>query len=126
MDKVKKIERLEKRVVSEEGEIKKLEEKISQKEDRILKSQSMLLKTMGGVKVAFGAAPAYHAKFVRLGIVKRFGKHKLLYSFVTLVSVILIWTGLQTFINKTPGISNPLISIAIGLLIVWVIDRELV
>lgn len=115
VDRVDEIKRLEKRVISEEDQIEKLEEKIVEKEDKILDNQNQSLKLS-----------TFHPKFIRSGLIKRFEKHKVLYSFVTLVSVVLIWSGLQTFITKTPAISNPIISISLGLLIVWFVDRELV
>lgn len=119
MDRLKRIEDLENRLLAEEKKIEASEKRIERGEKQILKRESRELTILGTIANIRG-------KFVQSRFGQRFRRHKILYSFITLVSVIMIWTGVQAFITKAPGISNPLISIPLGLLIVWIIDRELV
>lgn len=119
MDRLARLENLEKKVLKEEKKIERAEVRIESEEKAILRRESRELSLLSGFGLIKG-------KFVQSRFASRFKKHKVLYSFITLVSVIMIWTGVQAFITKAPGISNPLISIPLGLLIVWIIDRELV
>lgn len=125
MNKVSEISKLEKKIIAEEEEIKRLEKKIDSKEDKILSTQGEILNTTGGLKLIGNSFSKYQTKFIHSGFVKRLSKHKILYSFITLLSIILIWSGIQNFLATVPFIHNPLVSISLGVLIVWIIDREL-
>jgi len=125
MDRLTEVKNLERKIISKEVEIEKLETEILSEEHKILKTENKISKLAKLLAASISKFPAYHLNILRFRVVQRFNKHKVLYSFVTLLSIVLIWTGLQTFITKTPGISNPLIAIPAGLLIVWIIDREL-
>lgn len=125
MDRLTEVKNLEKKIISKETEIEKLEGEILSEEHKIIKTENKISKLAKLLAVSISKFPASRVNVLRLRVVQRFNKHKVLYSFVTLLSIVLIWTGLQTFITKTPGISNPLIAIPAGLLIVWIIDREL-
>lgn len=123
MDRLTKVKNLEKKIISEEAQIEDLEGEIITQEKHILKSENKIISISNIISNTLGKLSNIH--IFRSNLIKRFNRHKVLYSFITLVSIVLIWTGLQTFIIKTPGISNPLIAIPAGLLIVWIIDREL-
>ena len=125
MDKTSDIGNLEKKIINEEEEIKGLEKKINSKEEKILTNEDNILKSTGSLKFIGGGVGKYQAKLIRSGFVNRLSKHKILYSFITLFSVILIWSGIQNFLASVPLVHNPLISIGLGVLIVWIIDREL-
>lgn len=103
---------LERKIIDEESEIKTLEEKINLKEDKILLKEE-------------GVVSKYPTRFLRSKFLKRLNKHKIVYSFITLLSIILIWSGIQNFLAGVPVIHNPLISIALGITIVWIVDKEL-
>ncbi len=122
-DKSEQIEKLEERIISEEDEIKNLEKKIESKEDRILKSHSRVLKMVGGFNFLFGRDTNYHVKFIKSGFIKRFNKHRLIYGLTSIISVVLIWRGVWLLADSSPGISNPIISIVLGVFILWLIDR---
>lgn len=122
-DKSNQIERLEEKIISEEEDIKNLEKKIEAKEDKILKSHTKVFKMTGFLNFLFGGDSKYHAKFIKSGFVRRFNKHRLIYGLTTIVSVVLIWRGVWQLADATPGISNPIVSIALGLFILWFIDR---
>ncbi|MEK7573240.1 MAG: hypothetical protein AAB531_02330 [Patescibacteria group bacterium] len=115
MDKTEEITKLEKRIISEEEEIKQVERKINAKEEKILAQEGKILKSTNNLKL----------KLLHSGFIKRLNKHKILYSFITLISIILIWSGIQRFLSTVPVINNPLVSISLGVLIVWIIDKEL-
>lgn len=125
MGETSEIANLERKIIAEEEEIKKLEKKIDSKEGRILDTQGKILQSTGGLKLIGSSVSKYQAKLIHSGFLKRLNKHKILYSFITLVSVVLIWSGIQNFLASVPIIHNPLVSIALGVLIVWIIDREL-
>lgn len=125
IEKLTEVKDLERKIIIKEAEIEKIEGKILSEEHKIIKTENKISKLAKLLAASIKNFPAYHVNVLRLKVVKRFNKHKVLYSFVTLLSIVLIWTGLQTFITRTPGISNPLIAIPAGLLIVWIIDREL-
>ena len=106
---------LEKRIIAKEDEIKDLERKINSKEEKILSEEERILKSTENFKL----------KIIHSNFIKRLNKHKVVYSFITLVSIILIWTGIQNFLTTVPFFHNPLVSISLGILIVLIIDREL-
>lgn len=122
-DKSEQIEKLEEKIISEEDEIESLERKIETKEDKILKSHDKVFKMVGGFNFLFGGDTKYHAKFIKSGFIKRFNKHRLIYGLTSIVSVVLIWRGVWQLADLTPGISNPIISIALGIFVLWFIDR---
>lgn len=122
-DKSDQIEKLEEKIILEEEEIKGLEEKIEAKEDKILKSHDKVFKMAGGLNFLFGGDSKYHVKFIKSGFIKRFNRHRLIYGLTTIVSVVLIWRGIWHLADSTPGISNPIVSILLGLFILWFIDR---
>lgn len=122
-DKEEQIEKLEEKIISEEDEIKSLEHKIEVKEDKILKSHDRVFKMVGGLNFLFGGDAKYHAKFIKSGFIKRFNKHKLIYGLTSIISIVLIWRGVWHLADSTPGISNPIVSILLGLFILWFIDR---
>lgn len=122
-EKEEQIEKLEEKIISEEDEIKNLERKIEVKEDKILKGHGKVFKLAGGINFLFGGDSKYHAKFIKSGFIKRFNKHKLIYGLTSIVSIVLIWRGVWHLADLTPGISNPIISILLGLFILWFIDR---
>ena len=119
------IKNLERKIIEEEDEIKDLEKRIDRKEEQILNAQSKILKSTGKLELIGTSFTKYQAKIIHSGFVKRLNKHKILYSFITLISVILIWSGIQAFLATVPFVKNPLVSIGLGILIVWIIDREL-
>jgi hypothetical protein len=121
-DKTQEVEKLEKEIIHEEGEIKRVEKRIDDKEQKILAEEGKILKKTSGLNI-FGGN--FQAKVLHSRFVQRLSKHKILYSFITLVSIILIWSGIQEFLKTVPVIGNPIVSIVLGVVIVWVIDREL-
>lgn len=125
MDIKSDIASLEKKVLAEEEEIEKLEKKIDSKEGRILATQDKILRSTGSLKLLGTGLSKYQAKLIHSKFLKRLNKHKILYSFITLLAVILIWYGIQNLLTTIPIIHNPIIAIVLGVLIVWFIDKEL-
>jgi hypothetical protein len=125
MDKVTKIEDLEKKIINEEEEIKEVERRIDAKEEKILATENNILKVNRGLKFIGSGINKYQGKLIRSGFIARLSKHKILYSFITLLSIVLIWSGIQNFLASVPLIHNPLVSIVLGIIIVWIIDKEL-
>ncbi len=125
MDSKSDIASLEKKVLAEEDEIEKLEKRIDAKEESILDKEDKLIQTTEKLKKQGGGFSKYQAKLLHSKFLNRLNKHKILYSFITLLSVILIWYGIQTLLATIPLIHNPIIAIILGVLIVWIIDKEL-
>lgn len=124
MDESTNIPKLEK-IIEEEKQIEELEKKIDSKEERILAKEDQLVQTERKLKLNSGSFSRYQAKLLHSKFLNRLNKHKILYSFITLVSVVLIWYGIQNLLVTIPFIHNPIIAIILGILIVWFIDKEL-
>ncbi len=125
MDKTPDIAKLEKKIIDEEEKIEELEKKIDSKEGRILATQDKILRSTGSLKLVGSGLSKYQAKLLHSKFLKRLNKHKILYSFITLLAVILIWYGIQNLLATIPFIHQPIIAIILGVLIVWFIDKEL-
>ncbi len=121
----KDLEQLEEKILSEEKAIENLEETINTKEEKILAIQDKMLTTTGNLKILGTDFSKYKAKLLHSQFLKRLNDHKILYSFITLLSVILIWYGIQNLLSSVPIINNPIVAIVLGVLVVWVIDKEL-
>lgn len=51
--------------------------------------------------------------------IKRFRiHHKIIFSLIGVVGIILVWRGVWTFVDETPFFNTPAISIILGLLLV--------
>lgn len=125
MDKAPNTPELEKKIFEKEENIEKLEKRIDAKEESILDKEDKLMHTAEELKKQHGGFSNYQAKVLHSKFLNRLNKHKILYSFITLISVILIWYGIQNLLTTIPFIHNPIIAIILGVLIVWFIDKEL-
>jgi len=103
-----KIDKYREEIEEEEQEIEHLENKISSEEDQIL-------------KVKGKGYPKARALF-RTGFLRRFARHKLLYSLTVVAAVVLVWRGMWGLADMTPGLSNPIVSIVLGVFIIWLVD----
>lgn len=56
-------------------------------------------------------------------LVKRLQRHKLLFPLIVGVGVVLVWRGLWELFDVTPIISYSFISLALGIVILWAINR---
>ncbi len=118
----KKIESYEKQLVEQEKEIISLEKKIEKKEDEIIKVEKKIFSLLGGLRFFLNGISKSEASFLRTGFLRRFSRHKLLYFLTIVVSVVLIWRGIWSIADSTPGIANPIVSILAGIAILWIID----
>lgn len=119
------IEQKEKQIVAEEKKIEEAEQRISQEEKRILAAEQTILKsTRPGIKSLFrGKLTPPERYFVKQRIIKRFAKHKFLFSLLFTVGVVLVWRGIWHTADALPVVSVSAVSLGTGLFILWVIDR---
>lgn len=117
-----KIEKYEGEIIEEEKEIISLEKEIEKKEDEIVAVEGRIFKMLGGLRFFLNGISKYEASFLRTGFVRRFSRHKLIYILTIVISVVLIWRGIWSIADETPGIANPIVSIVAGIAILWIID----
>lgn len=116
------VEQFEKKIFKEEKEIVALEKKIEDREDEIVKAEGQIFKVLGGLRFFLNGISKYEAFFLRSGFARRFSRHKLLYALTTVTSIVLVWRGVWSIADKTPGIANPIVSIVSGIALLWIID----
>ena len=56
-------------------------------------------------------------------LVSKLQRHKLLFPLIVGIGVILVWRGLWELFDVTPIISYSFISLALGIVILWTINR---
>lgn len=119
------IEEKERQIVAEEKKIEAAEERITQEEKRILSSEQAILRsTRPGIKSLFrGKLTPPERYFVKQRIIKRFAKHKFLFSLLFTIGVVLVWRGIWHTADVTPLLSISVVSLGVGLFILWAIDR---
>lgn len=113
----------ESEILEKEKEISQLERKIEEKEEKILATEKKIFNAVGGLKFISDGISKFEAKFLRFSLVKKFHKHKTIYSIVTLFSIVMIWKGIWDLVDNAPGISSPLVSILLGITILWFTDK---
>jgi len=114
---------LSKKIFSEEKKLEKLENSIYKRENRILRLETKIYSKITSLKILKSGLSKAEAKILHSGFVIRFSKHKIVYSLTTFVSVVLLWNGITRLIDKTPGLSNPLTTIFVGIAILILVDK---
>lgn len=123
------VEEKEQRILAEEKKIEEAEKHIEKEEQRILHAEQSILKSnKKGLRSFFTedlSPPERY--FLRQRLLKRFAEHKLIFSLIFTIGVVLVWRGIwhAADIVFTPEnyLISAALSFAVGLLILWLIDR---
>lgn len=116
---LEKISEKEKQIVTEEKKITKQTEKLlemkpvmqalAQKEETIAVEEEKIVNS--------------ELNFFQRFFVSRAKKHKILFQLIILLGVVLVWRGLWDLFDQIPVISSALISIVVGLFLLWLFNR---
>lgn len=98
---------VEGKIVQEEKKIEVEEKKIEHEEEQIVDLEKTI-KTADKARFAF---------------IKKFAKHKFLYSLVAGTGVVLVWRGLWDISETIPGLESSVVALIVGLGIIWVLEK---
>lgn len=123
MSNLRKIERLEKKILKEEKRILKLESKILKASKNIHEAQENFLGPKGMMSLFARGFSKWEAKFIQNKAIKKVIKYKFLYTFLTLVGVVLMWSGLWSLLEHTPILGNKWVSLITGAILLIFLKR---
>lgn len=120
-----KIEQKEKQILEEERKIEAAEERIAHEEKHILSAEQAILKSnrSGFSSIFRGGLDPTERYFLRKRVIKRFARHKLLFSLLVTIGVVLVWRGIWHTADALPIISLSLVSFVVGIAVLWLIDQ---
>lgn len=128
MDNLKKLKTEEKKIFKEAERIEEAEERIKKEEKQILSAEETILKNFKGkpsfwstlVDATLTRREAYFLKAVFVG---RLVRHKFLFTLIITAAVVLIWRGVWLLADETPILSYAVVSLALGVAILWLVKR---
>lgn len=102
----------EKKILVEEGQILRKEQQIEEvlegKEFKTLLENGEALKDLNSV---------------RKRIIRRIAKHRFIFTLIVSTAIVLVWRGIWEISSIIPVLSQSIVALAIGLLILWLIER---
>lgn len=116
----------EQHILAAEEKIEQAEAHIEAEEKKIEKVELAILENSknNGMRSIFdGELTAPERYFVRMRFVRKLAKHKLLFSLLATVGVVLVWRGIWHTVDSLPIISAAIISLLAGIAILWLIGR---
>lgn len=115
----KEILEQEKRIERAEANIEREEKRIEHVEREILRHKRLSLRTIFTPDLT-----PQERYFVHRRILKRFAKHKIIFSLLLTTGVVLVWRGIWHTADELPIISISLVSLGVGLAILWLVNRD--
>lgn len=100
----------ERRILAEEKKIKQTEEKILKAEERI------------EATLAEGNKVVKDFRSLRDNLARRISRHKFIYTLLISLGIVMVWRGLWE--TTESFISSAFISLALGLILLWVIKKH--
>lgn len=107
--------------MSDIEEIKKVEreeEKILVEEKKMAKEEGKLLNETIDLQKTFKDATKMRMSFLR-----KFAKHKFLFSLIGGIGVVLVWRGLWDLSETIPGLESSAVALVVGLGIIWLLEK---
>lgn len=126
-DNLNKIKLEEDKILKEAEKIEEAEEKIKAEEKKIADSQEEILKNSKNNKSSiFGVDEGLtqrELQIFRLLFIKKLTKHKLISALMVITATVLIWRGIWHTIDDTPILSYSLVSLGVGILLLWILRK---
>lgn len=126
LQKIKHLEQVEKQLLAEEKRIQEAEERIRLEEERILDSERLIVKAIKDkplTSIITISGSKKRLEFVRMRVLRKIAKHKLLFAIIVTVTFVLIWRGTWGVIDELPILSIPIVSLLVGVLLVWLLRK---
>lgn len=110
-----------KRIISEEKKIEHEEAKILL-EERKIENEEREVKAEEG-KIVSIEKTIREATKMRLGFLRKFAKHKFIFSMIAGTGVVLVWRGLWDISETIPGLESSVVALIVGIGILWFLER---
>lgn len=123
---LKKVEEIEEQIFRKEEEIKKTEDHIREDEKRIMESEKIILGSLRKHPIRAllpGGFTARELGIIKTAFTRRFSRYKLIMTILATIGVVLVWRGIWYIADGLPVISTSLVSLFLGILILWLIKR---
>jgi hypothetical protein len=123
---LKKLEQTEARILKEEEQIKQTEAHIREDERKIVDAEKVI---MGSIKkhpiraLLPGGFNARELGLVKAVFTRKITRHRLVMAVLATIGVVLVWRGIWHAADELPFVSISLVSLLIGVGILWVIKR---
>jgi len=116
-------------------EVKKKVDELLNKVDKVIDQQKELVKKQEVIleqvvveekeeeEVIEEVGKVEKVSDIQKNLITRARHHKLLFPLVITAGVVLVWRGLSGIFDATPIISYSFISLALGIIILWVFNR---
>lgn len=120
---LKKVERIEEKILKEEAEIKQTEAHIREDEKKIAQSEKVILGTLNKhplKAIVPGIFTTDEMRYLREIFTRRY--RFLISAFATLGGI-MIWYGIWHTLELIPLLSVGVVSFLVGLLILWLVKR---
>lgn len=124
---LKDLEQKEKEIIEEADRIERAEENIKREEKKILEAEKNIASSYQKNSI-FSLMVDRGLSTKGLGLVRnlfarRVSKHRLVFALIATTGVVLIWRGIWHAADELPIISGSLISLGVGVLLIWLIKK---
>lgn len=106
--------------------VEQAEERIEKEERKIISAQESLLKRFKTKTVGYVLTKGLtqeDVNYLKKVFVLRIARHKFIFAVLVTFALVSIWRGTWHTLDETPILSNALISLLIGYLIIWLLEK---
>lgn len=125
-EELKRVKEVEAQILKEEEQIKQTEAHIREDEKKIVGAEKVI---MGSIRkhpiraLLPGGFNARELELVKAVFTRKITRHRLLMAILATIGVVLVWRGIWHTADELPLISISVVSLLIGIIILWLIKR---
>lgn len=120
-EEIKKVEEEEARILLEERKVEKDEKEIVKEEGEIIHEEKFLRRNLNrviSIERTLRDAAKTRAQFLR-----KFAKHKFIFSMISGIGVVLVWRGLWDVSEMVPGLESSVVALVVGMGILILLEK---
>ena len=109
-----------------EDKILKEEKKIEADEEKLLQEEKVVVKTLEGRQfrtLLESSNVLRDLAKTKKGFIRKIAKHKFIFTLIVSTAIILVWRGIWEGSAAVPFLSSSIVSLIIGVGILWLIER---